>query len=49
VRLLIGRLRWRSRHATVPLLLPGLLCLVAAVMGQALNLSGVNVGRLPIS
>ena len=37
------RLWWRARHATVPLLLPGLLCLAAAIVGQALNVSGVNV------
>jgi tetratricopeptide (TPR) repeat protein len=34
------------RHATVPLLLPGLLCLAAAGAGQALNVSGVNVPGL---
>ena len=34
---------WRLRHATVPLLLPGLLCLAAAIAGQALNVAGVNV------
>ena len=39
----VGRLWWRLRHATVPLLLPGLLCLAAAIVGQALNVSGVNV------
>ena len=37
---------WRARHATVPLLLPGLLCLAAAIAGQALNVSGVNVVRV---
>jgi hypothetical protein len=26
VRSFVGRLRWQARHATVPLLLPGLLC-----------------------
>ena len=36
------RLWWRARHATVPLLLPGLLCLAAAIAGQALNVAGVN-------
>ena len=43
MRSFVGRLRWRLRHATVPLLLPGLLCLAAAIVGQALNVSGVNV------
>jgi len=43
VRSFAGRLQWRARHATVPLLLPGLLCLAGAIAGQALNVSGVNV------
>ena len=43
MRSFIGRLNWRLRHATVPLLLPGLLCLAAAILGQALNVSGVDV------
>jgi hypothetical protein len=43
VRSFDGKLWWRLRHATVPLLLPGLLCLAAAIAGQALNVSGVNV------
>jgi hypothetical protein len=43
VRSFAGGLWWRARHATVPLLLPGLLCLAAAIAGQALNVSGVNV------
>ena len=43
MRSFVGRLWWRLRHATVPLLLPGLLCLAAAIVGQALNVSGVNV------
>ena len=43
MRSFAGRLWWRARHATVPLLLPGLLCLAAAIAGQALNVSGVNV------
>ena len=43
MRSFAGRLWWRARHATVPLLLPGLLCLAAAIVGQALNVSGVNV------
>jgi hypothetical protein len=42
----VGALRWRVRHATVPLLLPGLLCLVAAVAGQALDVAGVKVPAL---
>ncbi len=43
MRSFIEKLRWRLRHATVPLLLPGLLCLAAAIVGLALNVSGVNV------
>ena len=43
MRSFAGRLWWRLRHAAVPLLLPGLLCLAAAIVGQALNVSGVNV------
>jgi NB-ARC domain len=39
----VRTLRWRARHAAVPLLLPGLVCLAAAIVGQALNVSGVNV------
>ncbi len=39
----VERLRWRLRHANSPLLLPGLLCLAAAIVGQALNVSGMNV------
>ena len=35
----VERLRWRLRHANTLLLLPGLLCLAAAIVGQALNLS----------
>jgi hypothetical protein len=41
--LIAGGLWWRLRHAMVLLLLPGLLCLAAAIAGQALNVSGVNV------
>ena len=46
MRSFAGRLWWRMRHATVPLLLPGLLCLAAAIAGQALNVSGVNIPTL---
>ena len=46
VRRLVGGLCWRVRHATVPLLLPGLLCLVAALVGQALDVTGVKVPAL---
>jgi hypothetical protein len=43
MRSLVGKLWWRLQHANPPLLLPGLLCLAAAIVGQALNVSGVNV------
>ena len=43
MRSLARRLWWRVRHTAVPLLLPGLLCVAAAIVGQALNVSGMNV------
>lgn len=46
MRSFVRRLWWRVRHATVPLLLPGLLCLAAAIAGLALDVSGVKVPAL---
>ncbi len=46
MRRIFEGLRWRLRHATVQLLLPGLVLVVAALLGQALNVAGANVPAL---
>ncbi|WP_448612212.1 NB-ARC domain-containing protein [Geodermatophilus sp. URMC 60] len=43
---IVKGLGWRVRHATVPLLLPGLVLVLASALGQALNVAGVNVPAL---